>query len=104
MRHLPYITTDGNDKAQGAGYCNFADWRAIARSSTETPDGRWTSPSANSYKESTEDFTEPVPPHVVGLTDGWRNFPVFLLDTKLGIVHWTECPGGISDLYPPPLI
>jgi hypothetical protein len=42
-----------------------------------------------------EDPYEFIPPHVVGLTTGRRDNPVFLLDTELRIVHWPECPGEI---------
>jgi hypothetical protein len=34
-----------------------------------------------------------VPPHVVGLTYGGQVLDfTFLLDTKLGVIHWHECP------------
>jgi hypothetical protein len=35
-----------------------------------------------------------VPGHVIGMTFGGRENPVFLLDTQLGIEHWPESDGG----------
>ena len=37
-----------------------------------------------------------VPPHIVGLTSIGEYAPKFLLDTKLGVVYWPECPGEIK--------
>jgi hypothetical protein len=33
---------------------------------------------------------------VVGLTAGDRENPIMVLDTKLGIIHWEECPDKIE--------
>ena len=33
--------------------------------------------------------------HVVGLTNGGRDNPVFVLDTELGVIHWAECPDEV---------
>ncbi|KAL7629536.1 hypothetical protein AAE478_001057 [Parahypoxylon ruwenzoriense] len=93
LRHLPYIRapSDDRDKAHGAPWCYFADWQSHCRSvslgRTNGEDMRLVSQSASLY--------EKVPPHVIGLTSGGRDNPVFLLDTELGIVHWHECPGEI---------
>ncbi|KAK2056739.1 hypothetical protein LY76DRAFT_617680 [Colletotrichum caudatum] len=39
-----------------------------------------------------------VPSHVISLTMGNRDSPVFLLDTELGrTVHLHECPGEVKD-------
>lgn len=89
LRNLPYIRKpdDDRNKAQGAPWCYFADWQKncsyLPRGHTSGDDLKITSENASYYND--------VPPHVVGLTSGGRDNPVFLLDTKLGIVHWPEC-------------
>jgi len=35
-----------------------------------------------------------IPPHVIGLTSGDRENPIFYLDTDLGVIHWPEYAGG----------
>lgn len=42
------------------------------------------------------EYTDHVPPSVVGLTMGGRDTPIILLDTDYGIVHWFECPGEVQ--------
>ncbi|KAJ8119107.1 hypothetical protein ONZ43_g3857 [Nemania bipapillata] len=81
LRHLPYIYYA--QEAHGAANCVFADWSAYhlrgedARILTEGSD------------------YESVPPHIVGLTCGGRDNPVYLLDTKIGVVYWLDCPGSL---------
>ncbi|KAI1420348.1 hypothetical protein F5Y12DRAFT_773669 [Xylaria sp. FL1777] len=81
LRHLPYIYDA--QEAHGAANCVFADWSAEhlryedARILTEGSD------------------YESVPPHIVGLTCGGRDNPVYLLDTKFGVVYWLDCPGSL---------
>ncbi|KAI1734711.1 hypothetical protein F4680DRAFT_462263 [Xylaria scruposa] len=79
LQRLPYI--EDRHEAHGAAFCVFADWslEGLGKTSTArllTEGGNW----------------EQVPPHVVGLTNGGRDNPVFLLDTQLGVIHWIDCP------------
>lgn len=39
----------------------------------------------------TTETIEPVPAHVIGLTQGGRGTAIILLDCKYGIVHWHGC-------------
>ncbi|KAI1324349.1 hypothetical protein F5Y16DRAFT_308074 [Xylariaceae sp. FL0255] len=79
LRHLPYI--EDRHAAHGAAFCTFADWSLEGFGRT------------SSARILTEGSTwEQVPPHVVGLTNGGRYNPVFLLDTQLGVIHWVDCP------------
>ncbi|KAK4225345.1 hypothetical protein QBC38DRAFT_501402 [Podospora fimiseda] len=51
------------------------------------------------FTEGHEYISDYVPEHLVGLTSsggGGYAGTMFLLDTKLGIVHWVECPGTIK--------
>ncbi|KAI4858572.1 hypothetical protein F4820DRAFT_226807 [Hypoxylon rubiginosum] len=97
LAHLPYICADGdqNDKAHGAPDCFFADWRFLIRSLVQG------GTNADELKVITEgaEFYEDAPPDVIGLTAGADN-PLFVLDTKHGIIHWYECPGEIRDNAP----
>jgi hypothetical protein len=93
LRELPYIreTSDPVNQAQGAPWCIFADWQSaaslVASGRSESEDFKIVSEGA--------DICDDVPSHVVGLTMGEAENPIFLLDTKLGIVYWHECPGEI---------
>jgi hypothetical protein len=91
LRSLPYIRrpVDGTD-VQAAPYCYFADWHDGARSVAQDKS------NFETLKILSEDYYEYVPPDVIGLTIGGRNNPVLLLDTKLGIIHWTDCPTSIK--------
>ncbi|KAF2127847.1 hypothetical protein P153DRAFT_294859 [Dothidotthia symphoricarpi CBS 119687] len=88
LRHLPYIRDNGAVAIDGAPDCNFANWQALALD----PDGK----KVKTYTELDPDEGS-VPPHVVGLTEGGEISPFFLLDTKLGIVHWYECFSPIRE-------
>ncbi|KAH9985837.1 hypothetical protein F4779DRAFT_612010 [Xylariaceae sp. FL0662B] len=91
LRHLPYIHEPSDDKykAEGAPNCFFADYSSD-RIHTPLGMGR-----GEDVKILTEGLAyESVPAHVLGLTKGGRDNPVFLLDTKLGIVYWLDCPNG----------
>ncbi|KAI8960797.1 hypothetical protein F5Y11DRAFT_358166 [Daldinia sp. FL1419] len=70
LRHLPYIRRPSDDRDR-----KISDWAAKGRMAGED------------FKMLSEDFSirEDVPPHVVGLTFGGRNNPIFLLDTELGV-------------------
>ncbi|KAI0109822.1 hypothetical protein F4814DRAFT_461062 [Daldinia grandis] len=78
-------------KARGAPGCYFADWQKLGSS---VGNGRTT---GNIFRLISKGASihEEVPPHVIGLTPGGRYNPVFLLDIKLCVVHWYECPGEI---------
>ncbi|RYP53139.1 hypothetical protein DL768_001813 [Monosporascus sp. mg162] len=89
---LPYIRERNNaDSVHCAPWCYFADWQDLGRvASVRHLNGE----TLRLYSERAE-IIDDVPPHVVGLTCGGRRNPVILLDTKLGIVHWYECPSEI---------
>ncbi|OAA68160.1 hypothetical protein SPI_00355 [Niveomyces insectorum RCEF 264] len=93
LRRLPYLraSSDGR-RIQGAAYAAFANW---AHDAEAIRAGRY---DADDLKTTTESASlcDVVPPHVVGLTEGPRETPVFLLDTARGIVLWHECPGEIK--------
>ncbi|RYO76324.1 hypothetical protein DL762_009826 [Monosporascus cannonballus] len=87
--HLPYIRElDDGNSVQGAPWCYFADWQKLGLRQVKGETFRLLSERAG--------IIDDVPPHVVGLTWGGRNNPVILLDTKLGIIHWYECPYEIK--------
>ncbi|KAL7936766.1 hypothetical protein V8C35DRAFT_296409 [Trichoderma chlorosporum] len=94
LRHLPYIREPNSDidRIQPAAYCYFANWQDIGRLLSHDPS------LAESQKVVTESASlfEVIPPHVISLTDGGRDNPVFLIDTELGIALWYECPGEIK--------
>lgn len=92
LRHLPYIRASFDIyQAQGTPGCEFADWQADCHLVTL---GKSSAQDCKSLSEGTS-FSNDVPSHVIGLTNGGLNKDVFLLDTELGIVHWPECPGEI---------
>jgi hypothetical protein len=89
LRHLPYISRPSDlIMAHGSARCVFADWQRLATSCAGAPDEA----AAHLKWSSEEDFDGNVPSHVVGLTNGGNYNSIFLLDTKLGIVHWRSCP------------
>ncbi|KXH43998.1 hypothetical protein CNYM01_06596 [Colletotrichum nymphaeae SA-01] len=95
LRHLPYIRVPSKtplDQAQGAPWCYFADWQNVGALLERNMDGK-------SLKLVSEgpDICDNVPAHVIGLTDGGRDNPIFLLDTELGIIYWPDCPSEISN-------
>lgn len=98
LSRLPYIRwpSDDRDQSQGAPRCIFADWQKIASS---VGLGRINGEFLGIASEGASNSAA-VPPHVIGLTCGGRGNPVFLLDTKLGITHWHECPGEVIDNPP----
>ncbi|KAF2166197.1 hypothetical protein M409DRAFT_23386 [Zasmidium cellare ATCC 36951] len=85
LKRLPYVKTslDG-EKTHTLGRIQFADWTRYAKTVSET--------GVEAVKGRTEDPFEPVPPHVIGLTD-WGN--KIFLDTQLGVVYFVECPHAI---------
>ncbi|EGD94585.1 hypothetical protein TESG_02095 [Trichophyton tonsurans CBS 112818] len=88
LRHLPYIRRLGNGKPLTFPYSQFANWE---KSCISINQGR-----SEGIKECSEGFEDDVPPHVIGLTSGGRNNFTLLLDTKLGVIYWPECPGDIQ--------
>ncbi|KAF3000662.1 hypothetical protein E8E13_000163 [Curvularia kusanoi] len=85
LRHLPYIDSGNNGIAHGSARCFFADWPSLAGNDPKR--------DASTLKWTIEDdFDDEVPAHVVGLTSSDNDLSFFLLDTKLGIVHWRACP------------
>jgi hypothetical protein len=81
LKHLPYMRTLGDGyPAQGAPWCTFADWQTCVKFVSEKSD------TMENLKICSEGDCEHVNAHVVGLTMGGRDNPVFLLDTELGIV------------------
>lgn len=94
LRHLPYIRVPNNpfNQAQGAPWCRFADWQHTGARVERGMDGQ----DLKIMSEGSE-ICDNAPSHVIGLTKGGRENPVFLLDTELGIIYWPECPEGISN-------
>ncbi|CAI6228037.1 unnamed protein product [Periconia digitata] len=92
LRHLPYIEEpkDDTDRKQAAPYTYMADYQ------DSSLDYYLRSGKGNDLKIITEGAAayENTSAHVVGLTIGGRDSPFYLLDTKLGVVHWAECPRG----------
>lgn len=95
LAHLPYINSPANwnDDADAAPENIFAFWPDLFHMFTTHPitTGRMLRVMTEGSK-----FADIAPPHVVGLTYGARDGTVMILDTKLGIVHWDECPFEIE--------
>jgi hypothetical protein len=95
LAHLPYIRSPGNwhDDAEAAPGCVFADWPSLI---TDINNKRSDAGSVRIITEGAS-FAELAPPHTIGFTCGSRENPVMVLDTKLGIMHWEECPPDIEN-------
>ncbi|KAJ2991692.1 hypothetical protein NUW58_g2207 [Xylaria curta] len=91
LARLPYLREDIY-KSEAAPECFFADWRQDFQDLAE---GKT---NADSIKAITEgpDLYEEAPSPVFGLT-ACAYGPLFVLDTELGIVHWSDCSGEIKD-------
>ncbi|RYO87978.1 hypothetical protein DL766_001705 [Monosporascus sp. MC13-8B] len=91
--HLPYIPepNDGNN-VQGAPWCYFADWQKLGQEASL----RQVKGETLRLLSERAGIIDDVPPYVMGFTCGGRNNPVILLDTKLGIIYWYECPYEIK--------
>ncbi|KAF2430627.1 hypothetical protein EJ08DRAFT_714256 [Tothia fuscella] len=94
LRYLPYISRPDHAswRVHGSPSCYWADWQSYAQG---VSNGGLTPNTLRICSEGYEYYND-IPSHVVGLTYGGRDNPIFLLDTKLGIVHWLECPGEIK--------
>ncbi len=98
LRRLPYISFN---EAHGAPECWFADWQRCMSlyNAGHVQEGQL------SYHEcmriTTENAIEDMSPHVIGLIDGGRYTPAFLLDTERGVVYWYNrfyaCDDTIKD-------
>lgn len=95
LSHLPYINSTGlwGDNADAAPGCLLANWPSLISS---------LSLSANRAEEirvMTEGptFSRLAPHHTFSLTAGDRENPVIVLDTKLGIIHWEDCPADFEE-------
>lgn len=84
FRSLPYVRScsAGRMDIEGAPYTKFADYQQICQHPSGAADLKTVTEGADAYTD--------VPAHVVGLTCGGRENPVFLLDAELGIVYWVE--------------
>ncbi|PSK44196.1 hypothetical protein B9Z65_176 [Elsinoe australis] len=83
-RHFPYVELRA--EVHGADHTYFADRNGLM-DLNNTEDLKVCS-------ESGVRFFGGVPPHVISLTNGGRDNPVFLLVTNLGIVYWYDAPDG----------
>ncbi|OIW30217.1 hypothetical protein CONLIGDRAFT_680996 [Coniochaeta ligniaria NRRL 30616] len=96
LAHLPNIHDPGDwhHAAEGVPGCFFAEWQHCFKILNKKND-MLTGADLRLITEGPE-FCHVSPPHVVGLTNG---DPIMVLDTKLGIIHWNECPSYIEDCY-----
>ncbi|KAJ8121378.1 hypothetical protein ONZ43_g2152 [Nemania bipapillata] len=94
LTRLHYIKQDGdsNNRSHGAPECFFADWQSLVQGLTE---GKTNAGELKIITENTDMDEEDSSP-TIGLTIGADN-PLFVLDTSLGIIHWSDCPGQIKD-------
>lgn len=88
LAHLPYIYCPDNwdDDAEAASGCVFADWGEHFL--------RLTKPEELFSGDS--DRLPIQAPNVLSLTSGDPVNPVMILDTRLGIIHWEDCPEKIE--------
>ncbi|KAM5456680.1 hypothetical protein MaudCBS49596_000921 [Microsporum audouinii] len=80
----------GKDKTP-IPFLYFADWPGVC---AWIKSGQLTAEDARDASQAYMD-AERVPPHVIGLTCGGAETAAVLLDTKLGVIFWPECPGGV---------
>ncbi|PPJ59775.1 hypothetical protein CBER1_04335 [Cercospora berteroae] len=86
QRHLPYVSwAQGEPEIHSAAACTFVDWERIARNI-----------AGRAHGDLVLYTMEPAhtPPHVVGISEGPYKM---LLDTKLGMVHFTGGPTLFHD-------
>lgn len=95
LRHLPYVVNQST-MPQCAPRTAFQDWDAFCGLLDDNPTSQDTMGKGGS---ESPDCWEQTPPHVVGLCGGGRDDGRFLLDTKLGIVHWNGCPSKMEEQH-----
>lgn len=109
LAHLPYVSKDDCEfqdveDIQCAGHCCFVDWRIQASLLADSVPPLEDAPGVMGIKQSIGLTTEGlgweiVPSHIVGLTDGGRDKPVWLLDTKRGVVYWLEALSELVEYH-----
>ena len=88
LRHLPYVVSNRVLLPHCGPATYFADWTTnifhmgIGFTTVELLKGR------------TEASCRDIPSHCIGITDGHPGDggSTFILDTKIGIIHWLKCP------------
>jgi hypothetical protein len=104
LRHLPYIACRPySNHPQGLPSSSFIDWtNYIEKLATGDahPDNELL------MSEGTEDqFDGKIPSYCIGLVHGGyllgEDPPVVLLDTKVGVVHWMNCPDKVKESASP---
>ncbi|EFY86354.1 hypothetical protein MAC_07575 [Metarhizium acridum CQMa 102] len=92
LRHLPYIDSPRSDSGPNVlPDCMFADWKArVEEQEDGFQHGSDASEVARMSSEGAGNY-ENVPSHVIGLTWDSEERYSFLLDTRLGIIHWVQC-------------
>ncbi|KAG8415355.1 hypothetical protein J3459_011432 [Metarhizium acridum] len=92
LRHLPYIDSPCSDSGPNVlPDCMFADWKArVEEQEDGFQHGSDASEVARMSSEGAGNY-ENVPSHVIGLTWDSEERYSFLLDTRLGIIHWVQC-------------
>ncbi|KAK8924295.1 hypothetical protein VCV18_004714 [Metarhizium anisopliae] len=98
LRHLPYIDSPCYDEGPNVlPNCMFADWKArVEEQEDGFQHGSDASEVARMSSEGASNY-ENVPPHVIGLTWDPEERYCFLLDTRLGIIHWVQCDHYLRD-------
>lgn len=92
LRYLPYIDGPSNDDGPNVlPHCMFADWKGrVEENENGFQPGSDASEHARMSSEGASNY-ENVPSHVIGLTWDCEERYSFLLDTRLGIIHWVQC-------------
>ena len=87
LRHLPYISFN---EAHGVPECWFADWQHCMGLYNAGYVYEGEPDILERVRITTENAIprEEMSPHVIGLTNGGRYTPAFLLDTERGVVYW----------------
>lgn len=85
------------DEAVGTPGTVFADWQDLIARLGKASDATETARVLRVITEGV--FDNISPPHIVGLAYGGGDNPVMILDTKLGIIHWDQCPPNVESDY-----
>ncbi|PKS08451.1 hypothetical protein jhhlp_004833 [Lomentospora prolificans] len=96
LAHLPYVVSAGIESGIYAGpvcapYTPFINW-----SQRLIPWGPSLDGEVLRLVTEGPAFAKFRVPHAFGLTSGCRETPIMVLDVKLGIVHWEDCPNSIA--------